>query len=64
MLFHVVKPHRDDQGVVGMSEAQRSCIQRKLVSVQVRNRELLVVPSNERGDRSKEGGFLVLCHWC
>lgn len=48
-----LKPHRDDQGVVGMSEAQGSCVQGELVSVQVRNRELLVVPTNERGDRNE-----------
>lgn len=63
-MLCVVKAHRDDQGVVGMSEAQSSCIQGQLVSVQVRNRELLVIPSNERGDRSKESGFLFLCYWC
>lgn len=42
-----------------MGEAQGSCIQGELVSVQVRNRELLVVPTNERGDRNKEGGVPI-----
>lgn len=50
-----LKPHRDDQGVVGMGEAQGRCVQGELVSVQVRNRELFVVPTNERGDRNEEG---------
>lgn len=54
-----LKPHRDDQGVVGMGEAQRGCIQGELVPVQVRNRELFVVPINERGDRTEEGGVPV-----
>lgn len=53
-----LKPHRDDQGVVGVGEAQGSCVQGELVSVQVRNRELLVVPTNERGDRNKVVEFL------
>lgn len=34
----------DDQGTVGMSNAQRGLIQGELVSVKVRNGELLVVP--------------------
>lgn len=54
-----LKPHRDDQGVVGMGEAQGSCIQGKVVSVQIRNRELFIVPTNERGDRNKEGGVSI-----
>lgn len=54
-----LKPHRDDQGVVGMGEAQGSCVQGELVSVQVRNRELFVVPTDERGDRSEEGGVPI-----
>lgn len=61
MLFCMVKPHRDDQGVVGMGEAQSSCIQGELVSVQVRNRELLVVPTNERSDRNEDGRVPIPC---
>lgn len=55
-----LKPHRDDQGVVGMGEAQGSCIQGEVVSVQIRNRELFIVPTNERGDRNKEDGVFIL----
>lgn len=46
-----LKPHRDDQRVVGMGEAQGSCIQGEVVSVQIRNTELLIVPTNERGEK-------------
>lgn len=42
-----------------MGEAQGSCIQGELVPVQVRNRELLVIPTNEREDRNKEGGVPI-----
>lgn len=43
-----------------MGEAQGSCIQGEVVSVQIRNGELFIVPTNERGDRNKEGGVSVL----
>lgn len=55
-----LEPHRDDQSVVGMGEAESSCVQRELVSVQVRNRELFVVPTNERGDRYEEDGMVPI----